>query len=189
MALQFVEEAAFHFDNHDNSDKIWAAGWAKDAAKAVYIAVWGRRKGAPGAADKYQTQTKGGTVLEVESLYDSKVREKKGKGYIVVGFNDPRHGSIPSFANGNLVVAVGATGDGQQITAAGLLRQIESLIGRLVRKNTSGAEMSGMIMEFQQVKAKTEIFIEFGGASGDEKAKIAGLTSQLQSRLTAVLVG
>ena len=187
MALQFVAEQAFHFDNHDNSDKIWAAAVAKDANQGVYMAVWGRRLGASGSSDKYQSQQKQGSVGAMESLYSSKLREKKGKGYDSVSFNDPRHGNIPSFSGGNVVV-VGSVGDGQQITAPGLLKQIESLIARLVRKS-AGVEMSAMIMEFQQVKVKTEIFVEFGGASGDEKAKIAGLTSQLQSRLQAVLVG
>jgi hypothetical protein len=187
MALQFVAEKAFHFTNGDNHDKIWAAAVAKDATQGVYMAVWGKRIGAFGSSDKYQSQQKQGSVGAMESFYQSKVREKEGKGYVQVPFNDPTLGRIPSFSGGN-VVMVGPDG-GQQITAAGLLKQIESLIGRLVRKSASGVEMSGLIMEFQQVKVKTEIFVEFGGASGDEKVKIATLTGQLQSRLQVALVG
>lgn len=186
MALTFKEEWAGHFTNHDNSDKIWAAGYATDGAQGVYVAVWGKRAGAPGAWDKYQSQQKQGSPRAMEALFDSKVREKTGKGYFAVGFGDSAHGNIPSFSGGS-VVATGAAGE-KQITAAGLLKQIENLISRMVRK-ASGAEMSNIVLEFQQVKVKTEIFIEFGGASGEEKIKIAGLATQLQSRLQAALVG
>jgi hypothetical protein len=189
MALTFVTESAYHFTNHDNHDKIWAAGVATDAAKAIYIAVWGKRMGAPGAWDHYQSGDKNGTPGQMRALYESKVREKLGKGYVQVAFGDLKHGSIPSFSGGSVPLAAGATAGGQQINASNLLGQIENLIARLVRKGLSSAEMSSIIMEFQQVKAKTEIFVEFGGASGDEKVKIAGVSGQLQSRLQAILVG
>jgi hypothetical protein len=191
MALTFVAESAYHFTNHDNHDKIWAAGVATDAAQAIYIAVWGKRMGAPGAWDHYQSGNKNGTLGQMRALYDSKVREKLGKGYVQVPFGDSQHGTIPSFSGGSVVVAAGskAAASSQQITASNLLAQIENLIARVVRKKLGGPEMSSIIMEFQQVKAKTEIFVEFGGASNDDKLKIAGLTGQLQSNLQAALVG
>jgi predicted DNA-binding WGR domain protein len=141
--------AGHYYDPAENSDKIWAAAYTDTGE---YLAVWGRRDNR-----KYQSQHKHFTSswaahTELEKL----IKQKKGKGYRQVSFEDPSHGNIPSFQTSVESLGATPTTTPAKITLASVISQIKKLSGQIKRH----FEPDTQLVEYQQLKAIAQIFFD-----------------------------
>jgi predicted DNA-binding WGR domain protein len=153
-----AEWAGHYEDVQANSDKIWAACYTDTGD---FIATWGRR------GSTYSSQVKHfGSQYEAQRHYGKMTQEKAGKGYHTVRFEDARSGSIPHFR------VQSASGD-YKITPQSILDRIKALIARIKRSY----EPDVQLVEYQQLKATSELFINYAA----EKAGVAELEPALQT--------